>query len=562
MNATGARVHMRYNVRGDARRKRLWHGRNIGFQLWPFSLPAMLAACGGGGESPGDVIAPVVGLPTGYTPPASTYTVPASTDSYSFVLQTAFVDPYWVASLRNSNFGQLDAFVQGYDRTYSFVFPTIMPDYYAGTSDATGWAPASTAMQVAYRDIFQRLEAVLNVSFVEGTNLSDYNVIAISTNVQTGTSGYAYYPSSSYLLGSDVLISAAYVNPIQASNGSTNFDYEVLVHELGHALGLKHPFEADGSSTTILNATEDTTVWTTMSYDTVRSSFDGEFRVFDLMAFSEAYGVNASYRSGDDSYVFSGLRGVFVIDGGGTDTISAVGQTQGVVIDLREGAQSYVGESGQLISSAYQLAIAPNTKIENAFGGSGNDFLTGNALDNRLDGGSGDDRIFAGEGSDVVIGGRGADRIDLSEVTQVTDTVVFDVTDPAVGADSVYSFRQGSGGDVIQFQGGQFEGLLDVVSVSNVPEAFVQGYILRLVDAVLGTAEQVVQAFSDGGVFTNLNLTTGSNAIVIAADSQATGEDQSLFYIAQGAVELTAVHLATLSGNYLDLDSWQATNFA
>lgn len=59
--------------------------------------------------------------------------------------------------------------------------------------------------------------------------------------------------------------------------------------------------------------------------------------------------------------------------------------------------------------------------FENAIGGSGNDFLNGNTLANRLEGGNGNDTIlglagndalFGGNGRDFIIGGIGADTID------------------------------------------------------------------------------------------------------------------------------------------------------
>ena len=43
-------------------------------------------------------------------------------------------------------------------------------------------------------------------------------------------------------------------------SGNTNYDYETLVHEIGHALGLKHPFEADRNNSSILNEYEDQTI--------------------------------------------------------------------------------------------------------------------------------------------------------------------------------------------------------------------------------------------------------------------------------------------------------------
>jgi Ca2+-binding RTX toxin-like protein len=49
--------------------------------------------------------------------------------------------------------------------------------------------------------------------------------------------------------------------------------------------------------------------------------------------------------------------------------------------------------------------------VEEVFGGSGNDRLTGNASANVLDGGSGNDILIGGGGNDQLAGGSGNDRL-------------------------------------------------------------------------------------------------------------------------------------------------------
>jgi Ca2+-binding RTX toxin-like protein/subtilisin-like proprotein convertase family protein len=79
---------------------------------------------------------------------------------------------------------------------------------------------------------------------------------------------------------------------------------------------------------------------------------------------------------------------------GGIDWINASAMSQNIMLDLNPGMASSVG-------NATFLTIAAGTLIENAIAGDGNDFMTGNALDNVLRGMRGDDRIDGGAGVDT-----------------------------------------------------------------------------------------------------------------------------------------------------------------
>ena len=123
-----------------------------------------------------------------------------------------------------------------------------------------GWEPANSKMIIAARSIFERLNAVLNVEFIEDAEASGFNVIAIGRSYQPGTSGFGYFPNPDYQIGMDVFISAYYDDPRYLSASLTNYNYEVLVHEIGHALGLKHPFAPQGANTNTLSVVEDQTL--------------------------------------------------------------------------------------------------------------------------------------------------------------------------------------------------------------------------------------------------------------------------------------------------------------
>lgn len=520
----------------------------------------LLGGCGGG--TGGGSAGPAAGLPAAYVPPSSTYVPPVAPDPNAFVLQTALVAPFWVQALANDDFENLPAFYQSFENEVQFAFPTEQPAYYSG-DDAVGWAPASAQVQAAFRAVFTELSQIVNVRFVETDDVEAYNVIAISQNDQQeqGLAGYAYFPNASFFIGSDILLSNVSDAPaLQA--GRSNEDYELVLHELGHALGLKHPFAADGDATTLLSASEDNSVWTVMTYTLQPSAYDGAFRAFDLMAFAEIFGVNSGYRAGDDSYGFSAASGQFVIDGGGIDTISADGAANGAYIDLRPGMQSYVGSKSSLISAPFQLTISAGSAIENATGGAGADYLYGNALANTLRGGTGQDRIFGGEGRDTIIAGAGDDIIDLSEVTTTSDTVVFESEGSANGRDTVYGFAQGAAGDVIDFAPMLGATLLSVVADSLVPIANISGMIARLVGSGLDDADAIDRALSEGGAFDNLVISAGRTSLVLAAASQATGQDQHLFQVGNVGGGIVAHELAVFRGVHLDIDSWHAHNFA
>ena len=66
------------------------------------------------------------------------------------------------------------------------------------------------------------------------------NVIAIGRSLQTNSAGLSYFPNVNYQIGMDVFIASDYAKPKFVNSILTNYDYEVLLHELGHALVAKH----------------------------------------------------------------------------------------------------------------------------------------------------------------------------------------------------------------------------------------------------------------------------------------------------------------------------------
>ena len=362
----------------------------------------------------------------------------------------------------------------------------------------------------------------------------------------------------------DVFIAKGYADPRFSNQLTTNYDYEVLVHEIGHALGLKHPFEASGSNTVTLSEYEDNTRNTAMSYDEELATFNGTHRPLDWMALTKFYGVKSTYKAGDDTYEFSSLDGTFIIDGGGVDTIIADDNLYDVTIDLRPGAHSHLGAKSNYITDANQLTISHGSDIENIITGAGDDTVIGTDLDNFISTGSGSDTIFAGGGADTINSGIGADRIDLSEFVQSRDTVVLDNSLVNLGIDTIYGFEQGALGDIFDLSEilSSFFELFPLVDSVSVPTANFSGGILRLTGSDLSSATDLSNAFKVAGVFESLSIDTGASALIISATSQVTGEDQSVFAASGSGGEVFVTQLAILKGNALDIDQWHADNFS
>ena len=150
------------------------------------------------------------------------------------------------------------------------------------------------------------------------------------------------------------LYSAGSTPMIQWGRGARRFD--VLLHEIGHAIGLKHPFEGS----TVLPTIHDNTVNTVMSYtDLGNHSALGRF---DIAAAQYLYGTNAAEealavrwsRGPDGAFVSTGndaantINGLAIRDivraGGGADTIRTLGGNDDILPGA--GADTVCGGDG------------------------------------------------------------------------------------------------------------------------------------------------------------------------------------------------------------------------
>lgn len=252
-----------------------------------------------------------------------------------------------------------------------------------------GWSAAEKA---AVREVLDQIETFLNVEF---SILGDGRQADIELGIDNlsgstiGLGGYRYYGSYEGFALFDYTYDI--VNDPEA----------VILHEIAHAMGLRHPFDTD-----ILKGDYESNKYTVISYtynpDT--DSISQGAGLFDVYALQDIWG-EARYKGGDTTYTGPGGVSTRTIwDTGGSDTFSAAGKNAGVKFDLREGMFSQFRGYDDVV-------IALGTEIENAFGSKKGDVIMGNDLGNVLDGGQGNDRITAKDGADSVNGGAGGDVI-------------------------------------------------------------------------------------------------------------------------------------------------------
>ena len=310
--------------------------------------------------------------------------------------------------------------------TYSFPGEASDWDFlYAYTrpgESSQGFSPLlEGAERQAVREALQAWSAVAGLAFIQVSDaagtVGDIRVAFTSWQMGPTQLGSTYAPNAS-ANGGDVWLNSNLRSSALASFEPGTVGYFTLLHELGHALGLKHPNEPSPLSTETLDPLLDSMFQTVMSANVwpgIVGRLSGNTNRYptspmslDIDALQQLYGANTTSAAGDDVYEFDGEQGYLqtLFDTGGIDSLAASG-TRPVRIDLNPGAWSELGQpvliDGGQIRSAATVQIYRTTLIENARGGDGADVLVGNALDNRLMGGAGNDRLDGGPGNDTAI---------------------------------------------------------------------------------------------------------------------------------------------------------------
>ena len=278
--------------------------------------------------------------------------------------------------------GALKTLISGSSSTrLTYGFLSTAPTS-GSANDKTGFQTVTNSQKIAIRAALDYISSITKLTFqqVDRSTGGDNDVANINfgTNLQTNSAGYAYSPNNSPAIGKTYV----YINN-QVNSGLGNFSpgtngWTTVLHEIGHALGLKHPgnynagMPGNQSGTPpYLPASTDNHQYSIMSYKDnsyTTGVTNSSYMLYDIAAIQYLYGVNANSSSataGSFNFTNSTPSTTYLQtlwSNTGNDQINLTGMRNSSVVNLNSGSFSSINIRSNT-SNQNNVSIAYGSKI-------------------------------------------------------------------------------------------------------------------------------------------------------------------------------------------------------
>jgi len=363
--------------------------------------------------------------------------------------------------------------------------PVIVTVAFPGAGDLSGTRgqPADAALKASVRQAVAAIEETAGLRFVE---VEGGAAAMISVHYNADRRGYSWAEFPEASAADPSTAGAIAMNPHYGDYAPGSGGFQVLLHEFGHAMGLKHPHDGEVRLARAL----DTTEHTLMSYNW-RGAPKADYRPLDEAALTALYGEAGA------------LDGLSLAWDAAADTLTVEGTRAMETILAVDDATEVFGRSGadRLAGRMADDTLRGNGGLDTVEGFDGDDRLHGGHGGDELRGGWDDDRLLGGYGNDLLGGGTGRDLVragpgrDTLEGGHGADTLCGDAAGDVLaggagadrlvggpGADTlaggpgpdVFVLRRNSGRDVIEDFSEREGDRINVTAFSFLPEEAVE----------------------------------------------------------------------------------------
>ena len=302
----------------------------------------------------------------------------------------------------------LQSFITDQDRAIQGLLAPTPPRWNSGSALGT---PTTVSYSFALGGLSESAQAAVKAILAASSVVIGLDFVLVSTGGQIVMNASAQSSGIGTVVGSPAAGGHCEINFNSnqlTDTSAATAGFEVLLHGIGAALGLKDANSAiAGSSATVLATRDDFTINTVMStkvFDPQGGHRD-TWGKLDLIALQSLYGARTT-QLGNDTYALTDAMGQTLhtlVDNDGTNTLDASSCTFGVTLNLNAGALSSVGITAKGTAAINNLALSSNTTVQKAVGSAHDDWLIGNDFDNTFVPGVGNDLIQGGKGNNTIL---------------------------------------------------------------------------------------------------------------------------------------------------------------